>query len=252
MKGLHYRAIKRGIDIILALTGLVLTSPILIIAAIAIKIESRGSIIYSSRRVGEHYKIINLLKFRTMYTDADQQMHLMKRLNQYNQSTATETQAIDCPFCQLFGSPCSPVMISDEGVCCENAYLLKKDQKREASFYKIANDPRVTRVGRLLRMTSIDELPQLINVIKGDISLVGNRPLPLYEAEMLTTDFAIERFNAPAGLTGLWQVTKRGKSHMSETERIELDKQYAAKWSLTTDLQILLKTLPAILQKENV
>ena len=116
-------------------------------------------------------------------------------------------------------------------------------------FCKIKNDPRVTRLGQFLRDTSLDELPQLFNVLKGDMSLVGNRPLPLYEAEKLTKDQIAWRFLAPAGITGLWQVTKRGKDNMSEEERIQLDMEYAMKNSFLYDLKILFSTIPALLQK---
>lgn len=121
-----------------------------------------------------------------------------------------------------------------------------------STFFKVNNDPRVTRVGAFLRKTSIDELPQFINVLKGDMSIVGNRPLPLYEAEILTDDQSARRFLAPAGITGLWQVTKRGKKEMSETERKELDVNYATHWDVWVDFRILLKTIPALLQKEAV
>jgi lipopolysaccharide/colanic/teichoic acid biosynthesis glycosyltransferase len=104
-----------------------------------------------------------------------------------------------------------------------------------------------------LRNTSIDELPQLFNVLIGDMSLVGNRPLPLYEAEKLTNDQSAARFLAPAGITGLWQVSKRGsKGGMSADERKALDVQYARNYSLKSDLTILLKTVPALFQQENV
>jgi lipopolysaccharide/colanic/teichoic acid biosynthesis glycosyltransferase len=119
-------------------------------------------------------------------------------------------------------------------------------------FFKFKNDPRVTGLGRFLRGTSLDELPQLINVLKGDMSLVGNRPLPLYEAERLTNDQIAWRFLAPAGISGLWQVTKRGKEKMSEEERIHLDIQYAMNNSFVYDLKILVNTIPALLQKEKV
>jgi lipopolysaccharide/colanic/teichoic acid biosynthesis glycosyltransferase len=119
-------------------------------------------------------------------------------------------------------------------------------------FFKIKNDPRVTRVGRFIRNTSLDELPQLINVLVGDMSLVGNRPLPLYEAEKLTKDQIAWRFLAPAGITGLWQVTKRGKDNMSPEERIALDMEYAMKNSFWLDMKILISTIPALLQKEKV
>lgn len=121
-----------------------------------------------------------------------------------------------------------------------------------AVFFKISNDPRVTRIGKFLRNTSLDELPQLINVLKGDMSLVGNRPLPLYEAKELTTDLHAERFNAPAGITGLWQITKRGQKEMSVEERIALDINYARNNSFIHDLQIMLKTPRALMQKDNV
>ena len=119
-------------------------------------------------------------------------------------------------------------------------------------FFKIANDPRITRVGRILRNTSLDELPQLFNVLKGDMSLVGNRPLPLYEAATLTTNDFVERFMAPAGITGLWQIKKRGKSDMSVEERINLDISYARRSNLMYDLWIMANTPAALLQKSDV
>ena len=119
-------------------------------------------------------------------------------------------------------------------------------------FFKVSNDPRVTRFGAFLRNTSLDEIPQLLNVILGDMSLVGNRPLPLYEAASLTTDSYAGRFLAPAGLTGLWQIKKRGTRDMSVDERIRLDIEYAEKHSVMYDMWILANTPNALLQKENV
>ncbi|MEO0334303.1 MAG: sugar transferase, partial [Bacteroidota bacterium] len=110
----------------------------------------------------------------------------------------------------------------------------------------------ITRVGKIIRNTSIDELPQLFNVLRGDMSLVGNRPLPLYEAEKLTSDDLAKRFMAPAGITGLWQVTERGKSNTSEESRKKLDIEYAEKYSFWLDMKILLKTPLAAFQQENV
>ncbi len=119
---------------------------------------------------------------------------------------------------------------------------------------KFQNDPRITNLGVFLRNSSIDELPQLFNIFMGDMSLIGNRPLPLYEAEKLTTDKYIERFAGPGGLTGLWQVTKRGKGKkdMSEEERIELDIDYARNFSFKYDMKIFFMTFPALFQSENV
>jgi lipopolysaccharide/colanic/teichoic acid biosynthesis glycosyltransferase len=150
----------------------------------------------------------------------------------------------------MAGHTCSPLLVSDMGTICENFYFLKKEKIN--AFYKIKDDPRVTRLGKFLRKSSIDELPQLINILKGDMSLIGNRPLPLYEAEKLTTDYAIERFNSPSGLTGLWQVVQRGKNGVNELGRINLDIEYARTWSLKTDVLIFLKNFPPLIQKENV
>jgi lipopolysaccharide/colanic/teichoic acid biosynthesis glycosyltransferase len=121
-----------------------------------------------------------------------------------------------------------------------------------AKFFKIANDPRITKVGKFLRNTSLDELPQLFNVLKGDMSLVGNRPLPLYEAATLTTNEFVERFMAPAGITGLWQIKKRGKAEMSIDERISLDISYARQANLLYDFWIMAQTPGALLQKSDV
>ncbi|MRX46526.1 sugar transferase [Pedobacter puniceum] len=132
------------------------------------------------------------------------------------------------------------------------AELANKNQYGDSAFFKIENDPRVTKLGNFLRNTSIDELPQLFNVLKGDMSLVGNRPLPLYEAEQLTTNEWSMRFLGPAGLTGLWQISKRGKKDMSDRERKKLDNFYASNYSIWLDLRIILKTIPALIQKEKV
>lgn len=120
-------------------------------------------------------------------------------------------------------------------------------------FFKVSNDPRITRIGAYLRNSSLDELPQLFNVFLGDMSIVGNRPLPLYEAETLTTDDCAARFMAPAGITGLWQIKKRGSGgNMSARERIDLDIDYAEKYNFVYDLWIIANTPSALLQKENV
>lgn len=125
------------------------------------------------------------------------------------------------------------------------------DANGSPAFFKLTNDPRTTKVGVLLRNLSLDELPQLINVLKGDMSLVGNRPLPLREAASLTTRNHAERFMAPAGITGLWQISKRGKPQMSAEERIALDITYARKRSTKEDLRILLNTPLALIQKQS-
>lgn len=121
-----------------------------------------------------------------------------------------------------------------------------------SAFFKVKDDPRITKVGAFLRNTSLDELPQLINVLRGEMSIVGNRPLPLYEASALTTNEGAERFLAPAGITGLWQVTKRGREDMSAEERLSLDIDYARNHGFASDFRILLCTPTALFQKSNV
>jgi lipopolysaccharide/colanic/teichoic acid biosynthesis glycosyltransferase len=201
---------KRGLDILFASMALVFLSPLFLVLAILIKLESRGPVFYISRRAGNRYQIFKFYKFRTMVADADKQVAQMKHLNQYDTNGT------------------GPV------------------------FFKVSNDPRVTKLGLFLRNTSIDELPQLLNVLLGHMSLVGNRPLPLYEAATLTTDDYAGRFLAPAGITGLWQIKKRGNKDMSVTERINLDINYAEKHSVLYDMWILANTPNALRQKDNV
>lgn len=204
---------KRIFDIIFSGVLLILLSPFLLLITILIKLESRGPIFYISQRAGAGYKIFDFYKFRTMRSDADRMRDQLKMLNTYYSKDADASE----------GS--SPV------------------------FFKIKDDPRVTRVGKILRKTSLDELPQLFNVLKGDMSVVGNRPLPLDEGASLTTDRWADRFLAPSGLTGLWQVSKN-KDNMTFSERIDLDLQYVEESSFSLDMQILLKTLPAMLQRD--
>lgn len=244
---------KRAIDIITTGSAVILLLPVFIIVAILIKLDSKGPVFYKSKRVGSGYKIFDLYKFRTMRTDADQLIRKMAALNMYSKAepVAAQTSHGLCDEC-LAGNQCKSLLFHDGKEICEKLYHFQKEQK--AAFMKFQNDPRITRLGGFLRNSSIDELPQLLNILKGDMSLVGNRPLPLYEAEKMTTDDKILRFAGPAGLTGLWQVTKRGKgkSDMTEEERTQLDITYAREFSFKMDMEIILKTFPALLQSENV
>ena len=125
--------------------------------------------------------------------------------------------------------------------------------ERDEKGNLLPDEKRLTPIGNFIRKTSIDELPQLFNILKGDMSIVGNRPLPLYEAEKLTADSSIDRFMAPAGLTGLWQVEDRGRGGaMSAEERKQLDIEYGQTYSFALDMKIIFRTLFAFVQKENV
>ena len=204
---------KRIIDLTISGAMLFFLSPLYLLIAIAIKLDSKGPVLYKSKRVGTGYKVFDFYKFRSMRTDADQ---LLAQLSTENNQYATEGGA------------------------------------NKAAFVKIKNDPRITKLGNFLRNSSLDELPQLFNILVGDMSVVGNRPLPVYEAEMLTSNEWSMRFLGPAGLTGLWQISKRGKEDMSERERKKLDNFYAQKYSIWLDLRIIAGTVPALFQKEKV
>ena len=202
--------VKRLLDIALALVIIFILLPIFLLIALAIKLESKGPVIYTSFRAGKGFKVFRFFKFRTMEVNADKKVEALAHLNLYE--------------------------VNEAG----------------PKFFKVNHDPRITKVGRFLRNTSLDELPQLFNVLIGDMSLVGNRPLPIYEASTLTTNEYVERFMAPAGITGLWQVKKRGKANMSSEERIKLDISYARKSNLLIDFWIIANTPGALFQKSDV
>jgi lipopolysaccharide/colanic/teichoic acid biosynthesis glycosyltransferase len=245
---------KRIFDIAVSGTALLVLAPVMLLIVIAIKMESPGPVMYAAPRAGMGFKRFRLLKFRTMYTGADQKLKDLAHLNLYAQPAAPDAELKECAECLRLNASCSPLMITIEGtIICERLLKLRKNAQNAGTFFKIANDPRITPVGMFLRNTSLDELPQFINVFIGDMSLVGNRPLPIYEAEKLTNDIAAMRFVAPAGITGLWQVTKRGKKgEMSDEERISLDNTYALHCSLWFDVKLMFKTIPALFQSENV
>lgn len=242
--------LKRAFDITFSLLALIILSPVLLIVALLIKIDSKGPVLFTSKRVGSGYQIFDFFKFRSMKTGAEQLIDHMKGQNQYKAVLNVKEDNI-CEECEKLGQACSSILFIDGKHVCENSYSRNK-KNASSSFMKFKDDPRVTKLGAFLRKSSIDELPQLLNILKGDMSFVGNRPLPLYEAEQLTSDEWSERFNAPAGLTGLWQVSKRGKSDMSEEERKQLDNIYARTHSFFGDIVLILRTFPALTQKESV
>lgn len=195
---------KRFLDIIIASLLFIVSIPVFLLIALAVKIESRGPVLYNSYRAGRGYRIFKFYKLRTMKVGADRMIQSIAHLNKYNN----------------FGH--APV------------------------FFKADNDPRITKVGQFLRNSGLDELPQLLNVLIGDMSIVGNRPLPLYEASALTNDEWAERFSAPAGITGLWQVTCRSAGDFTTADRIRKDLDYAQNHGFVTDMTILVKT-PVVL-----
>lgn len=256
---------KRVFDVFFAIIVLILTSPIFLLTAIAIRLESKGPVIFKSKRVGANYTIFNFLKFRSMYQDAEARLKQVAKEagNQYAEMSK-KTEKPSTPNLDMGNMMISDdtdmmiaddevMLVGDDFVISETDYSKEKKEEIENAFVKIENDPRVTKVGKFIRKFSIDELPQLINILKGDMSVVGNRPLPLYEAEKLTIDTSIDRFMAPAGLTGLWQVEERGKGGMmSAEERKQLDIKYGQTYNFWLDMKILFRTFFAFVQKENV
>lgn len=245
---------KRLFDIVVSSFLILLLSPLLIIVYLAIIIESKGPAVYRSKRIGAGYYMFDFYKFRSMYADADKRLKEYMMHNQYAQQVGDITT-----ISQSYANTDIPHFTVDElrDILIDDHTVVKGTDKagkqKKVAFFKLEKDPRVTKVGRILRKYSIDELPQLFNTLFGDMSIVGNRPLPLYEAEMLTTDDSVERFMAPAGITGLWQVEKRGDNgSMSDQERIKLDIDYAKNYSVWMDVKILLKTFSAFIQKADV
>jgi exopolysaccharide biosynthesis polyprenyl glycosylphosphotransferase len=196
--GRSSRLLKRAFDIVVAGTALLLLSPLLAAIALAIKLDSRGPVIYRQPRRGRNGSTFSIAKFRTMHDGAEARRSDVLHLNE-----------VDGP-------------------------LFKVKQ----------GDPRVTRVGNFLRRTSLDELPQLWNVLRGDMSLVGPRPFVLHEADQIT-GWAARRLDTTPGITGLWQVL--GRNDMPYEEMVKLDYLYVTNWSLWWDMKILCQTIPVVI-----
>jgi exopolysaccharide biosynthesis polyprenyl glycosylphosphotransferase len=192
-------AAKRALDVFGSLALLTLFGPLMIATAIAIKLESRGPVFFRQPRAGRGHSSFKLIKFRSMYVDAEERKHEIGELNE-----------------------------ASDGV-----------------MFKIRRDPRVTSVGRVIRRFSIDELPQLFNVLRGEMSLVGPRPLIFPETAALDENWHLRRLELRPGLTGPWQVYGRSQSPFQEMVRF--DYQYVAGWSLARDIELLLATLPAVI-----
>jgi len=194
----RYLIASRVIDIAIASVAIVLTAPIVLLVAAAIKLTSRGPVFFRQRRAGKDGAAFTMYKLRTMYQGADDDKELFRKFN------------------ALPTGPC----------------------------FKMKNDPRVTGIGRLLRRSSIDELPQLVNVLMGSMALVGPRPLPLDEAQAETHEQRM-RLTVKPGITCLWQVS--GRTEIPYEEWLALDVWYIRNRSLALDAQILVKTIPAVL-----
>lgn len=192
-----FRLTKRLLDLLISTVGLILTSWIMLLTAIAIKVEDHGPAIYRQKRVGLYGKPFTIYKFRSMYVDADKR----------------------------------------------DATLAAESGKEHGVLFKLKDDPRNTKVGKFIRKTSIDELPQLWNVFKGDMSIVGPRPQQKYEVDQYGTLYATRLLVKP-GITGLWQVS--GRSNLSPEESEYLDVSYVENWSLTGDFVIMVKTVKTI------
>ena len=190
---------KRLIDICGSVVLLLGASPLLLLAAILIKLDSPGPIFFTQERVGLHKRRFKLIKFRTMADGAEQQQELLEHLNE-----------------------------------------------ADGPVFKIKEDPRITRLGKVLRRFSIDELPQLFNVLRGEMSLVGPRPLPVRDIERIAVQWHKRRLSMKPGVTCLWQVN--GRSDVSFEHWVRMDLEYIDEWTLGLDLKILLKTIPVVLK----
>ena len=218
---LFYLWVKRAIDITFSLIALLVLLPLMLIIAIAIRVDSPGSVIFRQERVRGNQdpqephperNTFTFHKFRSMYQDADERVH--------------QRYAIQ--------------FINGNDKAVNNGHAL-------APIYKMARDRRVTRVGRFLRRTSLDELPQLFDVLRGDMSLVGPRPALPYEVAQFG-EWARQRLTVAPGLTGLWQVS--GRSRLIFKEMVALDIEYVRHRSLRLDLALLLRTIPAVLSSK--
>lgn len=197
-----YRVLKRMLDIVLSILGLIILLPILIIVAILIKRDDpRGSTIFTQERVGKDLVPFKIYKFRSMYSDSEDRL--------------------------------TTLLIHNE---------------LEGAMFKMKEDPRVTKIGKFIRKTSIDELPQLMNVLKGDMSLVGPRP-PLTREVEEYTDYDKIRLSVTPGLTGLWQVS--GRNSLSFEEMVELDLNYINNRSFLNDLKIMFKTIVVVIKSDD-
>ena len=197
---------RRIADLFIACAGVLLLAPLLIVIIVIVRHTTPGPALFRQQRLGKDRRSFEIYKFRTMYVDVSEESH---------REYVTEALTVQ-----------------------GDGHALDHD------LHKLTDDPRITRVGAFLRQTSMDELPQLLNVIKGDMALVGPRPCLSYECDLLRGR-QFERFAVKPGLTGLWQVS--GRSSLTFREALDLDVEYVRRRSLALDMRILLKTVPVVL-----
>ena len=232
---------KRIFDLVVSSLALVVFAPVLGFIALLIKLESHGPVLQVTRKVGRAYRIFNFYKFRTTQVSSPQP-NFEKVIPQKENLPQTGTIR-QCLSCALYERPCVfPLEDGKQVLCGKNQHSLKKGTIP-------AQREKITRLGKWLRRTSLDEIPQLIHVFRGEMSIVGNRPLAIDEAEELTQDEWAGRFAAPAGITGLWQVKSRFNGELNGLSRKEIDRAYAQKASLWMDIKILIMTIPALFKR---
>jgi len=197
---------RRIADLFIACAGVLLLAPLLIVIIVIVRHTTPGPALFRQQRLGKDRRSFEIYKFRTMYVDVSEESH---------REYVTEALTVQ-----------------------GDGHALDHD------LHKLTDDPRITRVGAFLRQTSMDELPQLLNVIKGDMALVGPRPCLSYECDLLRGR-QFERFAVKPGLTGLWQVS--GRSSLTFREALDLDVEYVRRRSFALDMRILLKTVPVVL-----
>ena len=190
--------VKRLMDLSLTLLSMPVVLPVMALVALAIRVESKGPVLFVQQRVGLHKRLFPMYKFRSMHVDAEERLKELEHLNE-----------------------------------------------ADGPIFKMANDPRVTKVGKFIRKTSLDELPQLFNVIRGHMSLVGPRPMSIRDVDLFDRGIQRKRFSVKPGLTCIWQIS--GRSNLPFEKWLELDLEYIENWSLELDLKILIKTLPAVM-----
>jgi lipopolysaccharide/colanic/teichoic acid biosynthesis glycosyltransferase len=247
-----YHFIKRLLDLTVATLSLVILSPLMALIAVLVVLDSGWPVIFAQERVGarrwthdgfSYWRWVTFpcYKFRTMVQDADPELHrafVKAFVHDDRQGMATVQRTCE----NLALEPSRAFLQAFAHNDCENETPSRRDE--DTQICKLTNDPRVTRLGRFLRKNSLDELPQLWNVLKGDMSLVGPRPVPTYEASEYQA-WHRERLTALPGLTGLWQVN--GRSQVSFNDMVRTDIEYVRSQSLMLDLKLLLLTIPAVL-----